>query len=62
MKRTYYKISSYTTTSKNGKLKRVMRNMFVEVIVIEHSKGVCQVAPVAGMGSMGVKSSKLIIK
>lgn len=60
--RTYYKVSSWSISSKNGKMKRIKRNMFVEVIVTDHKAGVCQITPVAGMGSMGVKSSNLLVK
>jgi len=59
MKRTYYQIVSHTCHSKNGKIKRIKRTMLVEVVVTDHKHGVCTITPVAGHGSMTVKSNNL---
>lgn len=61
-KRTYYEVKVPTMTSKKGKIARLEQKMLVEVVITEHNKGIpglCQVTPVAGYGTIGVKSKNL---
>ncbi len=59
MKKAYYKIKSYTLNSSDGKIKRVPREMWVEVNVTDHKSGKCNITPVRGYGSLSVKSDNL---
>lgn len=60
--RTYYKVVSPSYATKKGKVSRIQRVMWVEVLVTGHDKGVCIITPITGYGSMSVRADKLKVQ